>query len=92
MVPSARGTPLPKVDPSQPQTQVTRPYDYSQMGRVPAPTSSYDMPIQADPFSEISFGNPYSFPQSPFVSPSYSKAMMKAMVDPEYDPRFGPVK
>ena len=68
-------------------TQVTKPYDYSQVGMVPTPISSYSRPYQSDPYSEITFS-----PWQEFGQPYSPKAWAKAMTNPEADPRFGPVK
>ena len=86
-VPSARGTPLKPVNPAAPPTQIVKPYGYGEMGGMPPTTSSYA--AQADPFSELSFGQ--MDPYSQFSSPYQAKQWQRAMIDPEADPRFGPI-
>lgn len=86
--PAARGSPLvPRAAGPEPApTQIVKPYDYSQAGSWPMPTSAYSMPIESDPLTEIGFDHS---PLDEFGMNPFDKRWAKALTDPEADPRFG---
>ena len=80
------------------KTQVTHPYDITQIGRMQMPihtSSDAYFPQEKNPYSDLDFGfdinqpNPYDELGINVDRKKLTKLLLKAEDDPEYDPRFG---